>query len=302
MDYKDLKKDIPKNVLKHLEGLIVETGLPQNDESMKTLIDAWLTKRALFNKMTEHDNFKRAETMQKDNKNGCIAITYSGSIIAIGPLVDKKREINYTSIAMRADVPQSTSSQDSILANDITCNKNIVFKEGDIKKTSPIMDLAISLERESEKEQLESIKKANQKLKSDFVKVNKEVLKKDTKKDILKNRNDLFKKWIIVKWFIMGGLEKHIFIARAKILWLELFTGVYESISKKKNTKTEKDSVFLEFTNKQFAKFVDEYKWYESEKKDFDIGLMKALEELPKYDLYSSFVETSVEKFKTGSL
>jgi len=302
MDYENLKKDIPKNVIKHLEGLIVETGLPQNDESMKTLIDAWLTKRALFNKMTEHDNFKRVETMKKDNKNGCIAITYSGSIIAIGPLVDKKREVNYTSIAMRADVPQSMSALDGILADDITCNKNIVFKEGSIKKTSPIMDLAISLEKESEKKQLESIKKANQKLKNGFVKVNKEALKKDTKKDILKNRNDLFKKWIIIKWFMAGGLEKHIFLARAKLLWLELFTGVYESISKKKNTKTEKDVVFLEFTNEKFAKFVDDYKWYESEKKDFDIGLMKALEELPEYHEYSSFVETSVEKFKTGIL
>ena len=161
-----------------------------------------------------------------------------------------------------------------------------------------INDISIYLHIGNKKLLLESIKKANQKLKNGFVKVNKEALKKDTKKDILKNRNDLFKKWIIIKWFMAGGLEKHIFLARAKLLWLELFTGVYESISKKKNTKAEKDKTFLEFTNEKFAKFVDEYKWYESEKKDFDIGLMKALEELPEYHEYSSFVE----KFKTGTL
>jgi hypothetical protein len=30
-------------------------------------------------------------------------------------------------------------------------------------------------------------------------------------------------------------------------------------------------------------------KWYESEKKNFDIGLMKALEELPEYQPYIEF-------------
>ena len=203
----------------------------------------------MFNKMSEHENFKRVETIKKDNKNGCIAITYSGSIIAIGPEVDNKREINYTSIAMRTDVPESVSSGNGILAENIVCGKNIIFKEGKIKKTSPIMDLAVSLETENEKKQLESIKKADKKLRSNFIKVNKEALNMDIKKDTLKSRNDLFNKWIILEWFVAGGLEKYIFKARAKILWLELFTGIYNSIRRKKTTKEEKDNDFLGFTN-----------------------------------------------------
>jgi hypothetical protein len=289
MNYKDLKKDIPVNVLDHLEGLIEETGLPENDESRKTLADAWLTKRALFNRITEHENFKPAESMKKNSKGGCIAITYSGSIITIGPLVGSKREVKYTSIAMRTDVPETVTENNAVIASDIICGKNIIFKEGSIKKTSPIMDLALSLEAESEKKQLESRKKAGKRLKDDFIKVNKQVLKKDVKKDILKNRNDLFNKWIILEWFVAGGLEKHIFKARAKILWLELFTEAYEAVNKKKKTKEEKDTEFLDFTNRQFAKFIDDYKWYESEKKNFDIGLMKALEELPVYDGFTTF-------------
>ena len=151
------------------------------------------------------------------------------------------------------------------------------------------MDLALSVEGESGKKQLQSIKKAGKKLKDDFIKVNKQVLKKDTKEDTLNNRNDLFNKWIILEWFAAGGLEKHIFRARAKILWLELFTEAYTAVSKRKRVKKERDTEFLDFTNRQFAKFIDDYKWYESEKKNFDIGLMKALEELPVYDGFIAF-------------
>jgi hypothetical protein len=84
-------------------------------------------------------------------------------------------------------------------------------------------------------------------------------------------------------------MEKHIFMARAKLLWLELFSGVYKALSKKIKGAQQRDAAFLDFTNARFAQFIDEYKWYESEKKNFDIGLMKALEELPEYKPYLEF-------------
>jgi hypothetical protein len=74
-------------------------------------------------------------------------------------------------------------------------------------------------------------------------------------------------------------------------LWLELFTKVYKALSKKTKNSEQRDNDFLEFTNNKFAKFVDDYKWYESEKKNFDIGLMKALEELPEYQAYTEFAD-----------
>ncbi len=288
-NYEDLKKHIPPKVSKHLAGLIKESELPDNEQTMKKLSEAWLLKRALFYKMVEHENFKKTDSMHKDNKNGCIAITMSGSIIAIGPVVNNKRDIKYTSIGMRIDVPESLHVKAGRLAQDIVCEKSMIFEKGPLEKTSPIMDLALSAENVSEQEQLVSIKKVNKKLQADFIKVNKDALEQESKKDIIKNRNDLFQKWIIIQWFILGGMEKHIFMARAKILWLELFTKVYKALSKKIKNSEQRDNDFLDFTNNRFAKFVDEYKWYESEKKNFDIGLMKALEELPEYQVYLDF-------------
>jgi hypothetical protein len=285
----DLKKSIPSKVQTHLAGLLKETGLANDKEAMKKLMEAWLLKKALFHKMTEHEQFARADSMAKDGKNGCIAITYSGSIVSIGPLHDNKREIKYTSIGMRTDVPEAAAFPQGELAADVACDKSIVFKKGPIEKTSPIMDLAIMPAHENHQEQLVSIKKATKKLKDDFIKVNKDTLAKEAKTDAVSARNDLFRKWIIITWFLLGGMEKHIFMARAKLLWLELFNGVYKALSKKIKGAQQRDAAFLDFTNARFAKFIDEYKWYESEKKNFDIGLMKALEELPEYKPYLEF-------------
>jgi hypothetical protein len=290
-NYEDLKKDIPPNVREHLEGLIKDSNLPASEKTMKNLSEAWLLKRAIFHKMAEHEGLQKAETMPKDNKNGCIAITMSGSIVAIGPLVNDKREITYTSIGMRLDVPEALYVKAGQLAGDIVCGKPAVFKQGPLEKTSLIMDIAMSPENVGQKEQSAVLQKVDKKLKTDFIQVNKEALEVESKKDILKIRNDLFQKWIIIQWFIYGGMEKHIFMARAKILWLELFTKVYNVLSKKIKNSGQRDNVFLDFTNKKFAKFIDDYKWFESEHKNFDIGLMKALEELPEYRAYLDFTD-----------
>jgi hypothetical protein len=296
-NYEDLIKQIPQKVSTHLKGLIKESKLPDGEETMKNLSEAWLLKRALFYKMTEHENFTRTESMSKDNKNGCIAITMSGSIIAAGPLVNDKRDIKYTSIGIRTDVPETLHVKAGRLARDVVCGQPMILEKGPLEKTSPIMDLAVSTESMTEQEQLEIIKKVNKKLQTDFIKVNKDVLAEEEKQDTIKKRNDLFQKWIIIQWFILGGMEKHIFMARARILWLELFTKVYKAVTKMIKNSEQRDNDFLDFTNNKFAKFVDDYKWYESEKKNFDIGLLKALEELPDYQAYLEFADNFCSTF-----
>ena len=304
LNYEQIKKDIPQKVHTHLEVLVKELKLPQNESTMKNFMESWLTKRAVFMKMAEHENFKKVKTMKINNKNGCIALTFSGSIISIGPLVNDKRDVKYTSIGIRTDVPESIKYGEGILTKDIFCDESVFFKEGPIKKTSPIMDLAIIPDSETDQEQLESIEKANIKLKDNFLRINQETLNKEKSKgtakdkDTIKSRNDLFLKWIIIEWFKMGGIEEHIFIARAKMLWQKLFTKVYTFLSKNIADPVQKDNKFLEFTNNKFAKFVDDYKWYESEKKDFDIGLMKSLEELPKYEAYLNYLKDYKKGFK----
>jgi hypothetical protein len=283
----ELKENIPDKVFSQLKHLIHESTFPDTEESLVKILEAWLTKRAIFNKILDRYNLKKTLTYTKNDPNACIAITLSGSILALGPLMKGKRHLFYSSISMRADVPPVIHAENAVCEEDGIINKAMAFTKGPIQKTSPLIDIGVVVEEKTPEEQLDIIKKINDLLRGDFIRINKAIISKEQdNEDLVQNRNDLFNKWIIIEWFLIGGLEKHIFLARAKLLWLELFTKVYEALM----DNTERDDIFLYFTNKKFAEFIDVYKWYESEKKHFDIGLMKALEEIPSYDTYKDFV------------
>src|SRR4030042_1292700 len=113
-DHDELMKNISKKTLEQLKMILKDSTLPDNENSLKKIIEAWLIKRALFNKIIEHGNFKIVKNHKKDNKNACIAITLSGSIIAIGPILNGYRKIIYTSLDMRKDVPKVVTSDKAV--------------------------------------------------------------------------------------------------------------------------------------------------------------------------------------------
>jgi hypothetical protein len=287
IDHDDARKQIPQSIQDHLFGLIGHSHLPATEETRNKLIETWLLKKAAFQKLADHGRFSQAKVLRKDDKQGCLALTMSGSLVVVGPLIGGKREITYTSLGLRTDVPESLSLIDARLADDVECGKPIYFTDSRLEKTSAVTDLAVT--DTGEHDSAVSLSQADEKLKANFIRFNRQVLEPPGA-ELLRNRNDLFSQWIIITWFLLGGLEKHVFLARAKILWLELFTRVYEALSRT-HTGEERDAIFLDFTNGKFAKFCDDYKWYESEHKNFDIGLMKALEELPEYQGWIDFMD-----------
>lgn len=288
-DYIDAQKHIPPDILEHLRGLIPHCGLPEHEETMKKLVEAWLLKKAAFQKTAEHSRMRKDSLLRTDDGRGGLVLTMSGSLLMVGPLAEGVREIRYTGIGMRTDVPESLEEPEARLAANIECGKPVRFAGGRLQKTSAVMDLAVMAEEKSGQEQTALLRKADGKIKADFRRLNAEALEKPAAAKGLRQRDDLFTRWIVIQWFLLGGLEKHVFMARAKLLWLELFTGVYDAVGAKKPAGPEQDGLFLDFTNRLFAKFCDDYKWFESEHKNFDIGLMKALEELPDYPAYRDF-------------
>ncbi|RPJ03572.1 MAG: hypothetical protein EHM28_15075 [Spirochaetaceae bacterium] len=291
IDHENAKKDIPQHIQEHLRGLISFCRLPQTDATMERMVEAWLLKKATFQKMAEHGRMQKMNALNKDDKRGCLCLTMSGSLIMIGPLAGGVREIKFTSMGLRTDVPETLVVTDGRLAEDIKCEKPICLVDSKLEKTSAVMDIAVMPEEKTGPEQTAFLRKTDDKLKEHFIRFNRQAVEEKQAGDYISMRDDLFQKWIVIQWFIYGGLDKHVFMARAKILWLELFTRVYDVLSMKKSNAGERDAMFLDFTNNLFAKYCDDYKWYESEHKDFDIGLMKALEEIPEYKAYIDFVD-----------
>jgi hypothetical protein len=280
-DHEDLLNNISKKTLSQIEFILRESDMPKNENSLKKIIECWLMKRAMFDKIVEHGNFTLAGKYDKNNRNACIAITLSGSILAVGPLSKGYRRITYISLNMRNDVPKTLTSENAIISEDVESGRILTFKEGPIKQTSEIIDIGIASDSENPDMQVRRIIEINKLLIDNFIQIDRNTFKSNYFDSGLNSRNDLFKKWIIIGRFVIGGLDRQVFLARAKLLWLELFTKLFQEISGNKNITGDKDGLFIEFTNGRFLKFLDGYKLCGSKNGDCDIGILKALEEIP---------------------
>lgn len=289
----DIFSHLPDKVLNHLHEIINQAHAGDFEEGMTQIAEAWLTKKAQFDKIIDHGSFTKAEVFQADDPNGCMALTMSGSLVCIGPLQSDSRAVEYHSIGFRTDTPDHVSDS-CILAADAGLDEPIIFSECRIERTSPVLDLALADRSLSAKQQLDAIKKASNELSMKFLEINQELQIKSYTNDNLRSRRDLFNKWIILDWFSIGGLGGLVFKARAFILWLELFSDMYKDYVQHYNDPEKLDSAMLDLMNPRFAGFCDVYKWLESEKKDFDIGLIRALEEIPQLSEYKDFLARNV--------
>ena len=121
-------------IQQHLKQIAKTSGMPMTDESWELMATAWLEKKTIFettlsdNKLVEVAFFGQAEA------RGALALTWSGSIINIGPLVDGARHCEYTSIGLRADVPPAATEDASVLSSDLEVDERtgVAFYRADI--------------------------------------------------------------------------------------------------------------------------------------------------------------------------
>ncbi|MBN2544750.1 MAG: hypothetical protein JXB50_03070 [Spirochaetes bacterium] len=109
----------------------------------------------------------------------------------------------------------------------------------------------------------------------------------------LEKRDDLFNRWIIRSWFSSRTSNDAV-----KIIFLELFMGLYDDLSEKFNDR-KRDETFINFINIVFPTVLDVYKWHESEKAQMDIGLLTALNSISICDWYIELL-SSYSKMYNG--
>jgi len=286
---------LPRPLSTYLTNLMTEEGFTESNKRRR-FVKNWLKKRAIFDKIVEHNGFTIVDRIGVDCRNGILVITYSGSILTVsGEKPNKTRDLVYESIKLRSDNYPKTEEQSITIDLPVELNKPVNVNGGKLVKTSPVFSLAV--EKENKEPSFDVIKRFDhirEKISEALISINKAIFSKEDNLS-LENRDDLFKQWTVLSWFKTGGWKAELYLIRANLLWLELFTGVYGEIIKNITAKENQDKAFLDMTNKRFTEYCDVYKWLESEKKDFDIGLMKALEEIPSREDYQIFVNRETE-------
>ena len=172
----NLSLDIPENIVKHLEVVIKTFGLDSDEETMGRLVNGWREKEEAFKEQMFNMGMDEVGVFNCNDERAALALTYSGSLLTIGPLVEGERKVDYTSIGFRHDVPETLTKEGSSLAEDIMIDKGIVFNGGPIKQTSPIFKIVACPDSFSVEEQEDLIEQATTMIIDSFADINNDTI------------------------------------------------------------------------------------------------------------------------------
>ncbi len=167
---------INDTIRRHLKQLVKTAGLPDTEESRQSLEDAWLDKMNSFDSEVESRGMELADTLPADYDGGAMIMTYSGSLITVGPMTEDGRSVEYRSIGIRNDVPASAEADLTNLSGDVEIDASASFTDGPIEKSSPVFRIALINEEMEGEEQEELLTEVTKILTESFVDVNKTII------------------------------------------------------------------------------------------------------------------------------
>lgn len=162
-------------IQKHIRQIAATSGLPAGDESLELLASGWIEKKAAFEDALGEHNLEDCAFFAKDEARGALVLTWSGSLLQIGPLVDGKRRCEYTSIGLRTDVPPSAVDEVSVLSADVETDNPVSFASGPVKQSSPVLKIGMYRESVPPDEEEALLTQVTREVTEEFIEVNKTV-------------------------------------------------------------------------------------------------------------------------------
>ena len=166
---------IPEDIQDHIRDIAATSGLPQGEDAVEAIAQGWLQKKQLFDEKIAELNMDTVDELAVDFERGALMLTYSGSLLTISPLHDQTRKVEYTSIGLRHDVPDSAESAGTALQEAITLNEPALFTAGPVKQSSPIFRIAVHRDQLEPEEEEERLSSATQVISEGFADVNKTI-------------------------------------------------------------------------------------------------------------------------------
>ncbi|MBN1412004.1 MAG: hypothetical protein JW969_14240 [Spirochaetales bacterium] len=134
---------IPQELDKYIIAISKDVGFPEEEVFMERIAQCWLEKKEIFENEMNKFNLTECKRLSINDPRGALVLTCTGSLVHIGPLRERKRNVIYSSLGFRVVRKEALQNTESYLINDIEIQKAIVFKIGPVKKTSPVYKLAV---------------------------------------------------------------------------------------------------------------------------------------------------------------
>lgn len=164
---------VPEEIRDHIEQITATSGLPNTEESTERIAEAWLEKKSIFEQKMNEANMEEVDDMAADEARGALVMTYSGSLLSIGPMVDGHRRVEYASIGLRQDVPDTATHEHSELADDVLPDDPVAFNVGPIQKSSPVFKISVYRDEMTSEAEQKALNEVTQAITEEFVEVNK---------------------------------------------------------------------------------------------------------------------------------
>ena len=172
----EIYDSLDKNIQDHLQLIIKSSGLENNEKSLEILAAAWKEKESSFTNQVTRLDMEETDQINKDEECGFMLLTYSGSLIGSGPVINGGRTVLYVSVGMRKDVPEKAEKDGSLLKSVIKKGESVEFEIGPIKQSSPIYRIAKISNKIAIEDQTEQISEATLIIAEEFVDVNKTII------------------------------------------------------------------------------------------------------------------------------
>ncbi len=167
---------VSNKILKHLKRLVKTAKLPDTEDSVEIMVKGFVEKLECFDTLVKQNGLTDIEILKNEDSSGALVITYSGSLLSIGPMDNGVRKIEYASIGIRTDVPEIASEDFSELDGDIKIDNIANFITGPIQNSSGIYRIAKVDRSLDYKKQEELLSDVTRVLVEDFVEVNNTVI------------------------------------------------------------------------------------------------------------------------------
>ncbi len=160
----------------HILAITRSSGLAETEDSFDRMAAAWLEKKKLFQQQARALDMREVPSFAAAEPGGALALTYSGSLVSLEPIVDGFRRVEYASIPLRVDVPPLAVSERTGLARDLRVDDEAAFTAGPVKSTSDLLLIAACAPSLPLREQSRRIREAMIFLTNGFVRINRTVV------------------------------------------------------------------------------------------------------------------------------
>jgi len=170
-----IAKDLNPEIINHLKIIASKYG-QDSEEYLDSLIKAWIKKEKIFMKQVKSLHMTIESSISANEKRAFIALTFSGSILGVGPASSEgNRQVIYASVGLRKEVPDRLLEENLTVKGAVELDKEIIFKGGSLKKSSPVYKIAL-MKDELPQKQNQQIEDATKIMTKEFVSINNTIV------------------------------------------------------------------------------------------------------------------------------